>query len=148
MMETVNRAARAHERVMLNLAVFHLLLPVAAFSSGHLLIVLSLALLGSLLLMGSVFYQAKFGSINDAFTRQHWQLAWRRCRLLLAAYLAAALIMGFGYWIASMQSDANMQMIELVVFSRIAAVPIIVMVLVLFVLEMSALAEARTGQAS
>ena len=44
MKDEKRRAGNAHEMVMLNLAMFHLLLPVAALSSGYVSILLSLAL--------------------------------------------------------------------------------------------------------
>jgi hypothetical protein len=47
--------------------------------------------------------------------------------------------------LSSVQPDHNMATIMLVVFSRIAAVPILLMVLVLFMLEMTALSDARKG---
>ncbi|MDT8370813.1 MAG: hypothetical protein RQ783_02345 [Gammaproteobacteria bacterium] len=35
MKKTIRQAASAHEMLMMNLAIFHLLLPVAALSSGY-----------------------------------------------------------------------------------------------------------------
>jgi len=48
MKDEQGRAGSAHEMVMMNLAVFHLLLPVAALSSGYLSVFLSIALIGYL----------------------------------------------------------------------------------------------------
>jgi hypothetical protein len=53
--------------------------------------------------------------------------------------------MGVGYLFGSMQADHNMFVIMLVVFSRVAAVPVVLMVLVLFVLETTSLSQARQG---
>jgi len=50
-----------------------------------------------------------------------------------------------GLLLASIQEDHNMFSIILVVFSRIAAVPIILMVLGLFIMETTALSQARQG---
>jgi predicted neutral ceramidase superfamily lipid hydrolase len=136
-------AASAHERLMMNLAIFHLLLPVAALSSGYLTLFLSLSLIGSFLMMWSIHQKAV--TLTDAFARLHWQQAWKRCRLLLLSYFVAGVIMLLGLLLASIQSDHGMYGILLVVFSRIAAVPIVLMVLALFVMATTDLSLARRG---
>jgi hypothetical protein len=50
-----------------------------------------------------------------------------------------------GYAIGSFQTDPKMAAIFLIVFIRIAAVPILICVLVLFVLETSGLSQAKQG---
>ena len=77
--------------------------------------------------------------------QQHWHLAWRHAQWLLISYGVSALIMLVAWLLSSVQPDHNMATIMLVVFSRIAAVPILLMVLVLFMLEMTALSDARKG---
>lgn len=139
-----SRAGSAHELVMMNLAVFHLLLPVAALSSGYASLFLSLALIGSALMIFWVAYKAR--QIDDAeFVLVHWQLASDRFQLLLISYAVGLEIMLLGWLLASLQLDHNMFIIMLVVFSRSAAVPIVLMVLVLFVMETSALNQAKQG---
>jgi hypothetical protein len=137
-------AASAHEKLMLNLAVFHLLLPVLALSSGLMTELLGMSLLGSLLMVGWIYRQAHV-DIKPAWVHQHWQLAWKRCRLLLISYAISTSIMCIGYLLGSLQTDHNMAVIMLVVFSRIAAVPVVLMVLALFVMETTALSQARQG---
>lgn len=145
MKDEKNRAASAHELVMMNLAIFHLLLPVAALSSGYVSLFLSLALLGSAVMIFWVAQKARQKE-DVAFVQAHWQLAWDRYQLLLMAYAAAIGIMLLGWLLASLQTDPNMFKIMLVVFSRIAAVPIVLMVLVLFVMETTALSQAKQGR--
>jgi len=145
MKDEKSRAGFAHEVVMMNLAIFHLLLPVAALSSGYISIFLSLALIGSAVMIFWVARRAK--QIEDvALVQTHWKLAWKRCHLLLLSYAVSSVIMLLGLLLASLQVDQNMFTIMLVVFSRIAAVPIVLMVLVLLVMETTALSQARQGE--
>ena len=146
MSQSSRSASAAHERVMMNLAFFHLVLPVAAFSSGHIAILLTIALIGSILMIITVAVAAFRPRGKPELVQAHQRLAWKRTKLLLFSYLAAAVIMLMGWLISVMQTDTNMKMIELIVFGRLAVVPILLMVLVIFVLEMSALSEARQGQ--
>jgi hypothetical protein len=145
MNDDLRLASSAHEKVMLNLAVFNLLMPVAALSSGLMVELLSLSLFGSLSMMLWIYWRSHHTEFKGRWVKAHWLLAWRRCRLLLIAYFVSALIMGVGYLFGSMQADHNMFVIMLVVFSRVAAVPVVLMVLVLFVLETTSLSQARQG---
>tara|TARA_R110001606_G_scaffold361754_7_gene515282 strand:+ start:199194 stop:199643 length:450 start_codon:yes stop_codon:yes gene_type:complete len=138
------RAGSVHEMVMMNLAIFHLLLPVAALSSGYVSILLSLALMGSMVMIFWAAYKVR--QTDDVeFVQAHWKLAWKRYQLLLIAYAISSVIMLLGWVLASLQTDHNMFSIMLVVFSRIAAVPIILMVLALFVMETTSLTKAKQG---
>lgn len=139
------RAGAAHEVLMMNLAIFHLLLPVVALSSGYVSILLTLSLFGSAVMIFWIAQKAKCTE-DSSLIHAHWQLAWKRCRLLLIAYAISTVIMLLGWLIASSQSDQNMHTIMLVVFSRIAAVPIVLMVLALFVMSTTALSQARQGE--
>ncbi len=142
MKDEKSRASSAHELVMMNLAIFHLLLPAAALSSGRISLLLSLALIGSVIMIVWVAYKAHQTNEVD-FVQAHWQLAWARYRLLLTAYAVSMGIMLLGWLVASLQADHHMFNIMLVVFSRIAAVPIVLMVLVLLVMETTALSQAK-----
>lgn len=136
-------ASAAHERMMLNLALFHILLPIVALASGIMLAILLPALLGSVLSIAWIGWHARHHPFPSETVKQHWLLAWRHCRWLLLAYAVSALIMLLGFIVSQLQADPNMGTIMLVVFSRIAAVPTLLMVLMLFVLETSALADSR-----
>ncbi len=145
MQASVLPASLPHERMMLNLALFHILLPIVALASGLLLPLLSLALAGSLISIAWIGWYARHHAFAADLLKQHWQLAWRHCRWLLYAYGASAFIMLLGGLLSLLQADNNMASIILVIFSRLAVVPTLLMVLLLFVLETSALAESRTG---
>lgn len=144
MKDEKRRAGNAHEMVMLNLAMFHLLLPVAALSSGYVSILLSLALIGSVVMIFWVAHRAR-KTDDGELVHAHWQLAWKRYQLLLIAYAISTAIMLLGWILASLQADHNMFTIMLFVFSRIAAVPIVLMVLALFVMETTSLTQAKQG---
>jgi len=139
-----SRAGFAHEMVMMNLAIFHLLLPVAALSSGYISTFLSLALIGSAVMIFLVARKAHQENELELVI-VHRKLAWKRCRLLLIAYAVSTVIMLIGWLLATIQVDQNMFSIMLVVFSRIAAVPIVLAVLILLVMETTALSQARQG---
>lgn len=144
MKDEKHRAGYAHEMVMMNLAVFHLLLPVAALSSGYIVILLSLALIGSAVMIFWLAYKVR--NIDDVeFVKTHWKLAWKRYQLLFITYAISTVIMLLGWMLASLQADHNMFNIMLVVFSRIAAAPLVLMVLVLFVMETTSLTQAKQG---
>ena len=145
MKSETKQASFAHELLMMNLSFFHLLLPVAVLSSGHIALFLTLALMGSIVIIIWIVRKAKQANESE-LVQAHWLLAWRRCRLLLMAYVASAVIMLLGWTLGAMQTDPKMHGILLVVFSRIAAVPTILVVLVLFVLSTSSLSQARQGE--
>jgi len=136
-------ASVPHERMMLNLALFHILLPIVALASGIMLAILLPALLGSLVSIAWIGWYARHHHFPSTLVKQHWLLAWRHCRWLLAAYAVSAGIVLLGFGLSQLQADPNMGEIMLVVFCRIAAVPTLLMVLLLFVLETSALADSR-----
>ncbi len=145
MKSETKRAAAAHELLMMNLSFFHLLVPVAILSSGHIALFLTLALISSVVIIIWIAMKAKQDNDSE-LVQAHWKLAWRRCRLLLVGYAASAGIMFLAWGLGAMQTDPKMSGILLVVFSRIAVVPTIVIVLILFVLSTSALSQARQGE--
>ena len=136
-------ASVPHERMMVNLAVFHMLIPIIALASGIVIPLLSLALVGSLISIAWIGWYARYHHFANEHQRMHWQLAWRHCRWLLYAYGVSALIMVLGAGISHVQADHNMASIILVIFSRLAVVPTLLMVLLLFVVETGALSDSR-----
>lgn len=143
MQKPQNPASIPHERLMLNLALFHMLLPIAALGSGYILPILSMALLGSLASIAWIAWYVRYHQFGSEFEHQHWQLAWKHCRWLLLAYAVSAGIVLLGWFLSGFQADHTMSEIMLVVFSRIAAVSTLLTVLILFVVETSALSDSR-----
>ena len=140
-----DKASTPHELLMMDLSIFHLILPVAGLSSGYLSLFLTISLIGSAVIIFWIAYRAHQKGQTD-LVHQHWQLAWKRCRWLLIAYMVSIGIMLLGWLLASLQVDHNMYTIFLVVFSRIAVVPTILMMMVLFVLETTALSQAKQNE--
>jgi uncharacterized membrane protein (DUF485 family) len=139
----IKSAAKAHERVMINLACFHLVIPVAALTTGYIKPLLLCAFFGAILMLISQFVASK--NHYAEWVKEHWHAAWLRSRLLLVCYTCSVFILVIGYLVGSFQTDPKMAAIFLIVFMRIAAVPILLGVLVLFVLETSALSQAKQG---
>lgn len=86
-----------------------------------------------------------FHAKDIEWVNAHWQLAWKRSCLLLVSYALSIVIILLGWLLATLQTDHNMFTIMLVVFSRIAAVPIVLTVFVLLVMETTSLSQARQG---
>lgn len=146
--EASRRQARTpHELLMVNLAAFHLLLAPAsiALDIGAWGLALTPLLSGAVIAFTYLRGQASSGSI-PWFVRMHWRLAWRRCRLLLMAYAASALIIGGGALLASTAQKPSMQEIIFTIATRVGVMPTVVMVLVLFVLANGGLEMAARGE--
>lgn len=146
--DPVRRKAKSpHELFMLNLALFHLLLaPVAIVLDigawGFLI-----PLLASLSVIAFTFARSR-QTEHDApwFIAAHWKLAMRRYRILLIVYLVSSAIVGIGLLIGMGSEDANMAGIMLTVFSRIAAAPLLIGVILCFVLESGSIYQAGRGE--
>lgn len=145
MNENIDQRARKKARLphnifMLNLALVHLLMTpaVIAFEIG--LWGMSVPLLFSLLIMAYTYQHSKIEEVTSHnFIRQHWLLALKRYRLLLISYALTAVLLGTGSLLAMASPDPNMQDILETVFIRIAIMPVLLMVMVCFYLESSAL---------
>lgn len=129
-----------HNLFMLNLALVHLLMTpaVIAIEIGTAGILLPLII--SLSIMLYTFYQAK--KLRDSshwFIVAHWELAGQRYRLMLIAYAITASLILAGWLLALASPDANMQQILRTVFIRIAIMPTLIMVMINFYLESSAI---------
>jgi len=143
-------AAYPHEFLMMNLSVFHLLVPLAALSSDYINIILMGSLTGSILTLLWIVKKARVtcckASTERPLVKAHWQQAWKRSQFLLIGYAISASIMLVGWFLASSQSDPNMFGILLGVFSWIAAIPLILIVFGLFVLSTVSSARAKRGE--
>jgi len=143
------RATHPHEILMMNLSVFHLLLPVAALSSGYISTILTLALIGSLLTLSFIAKKSRSCAADpteSALVQAHWQQAWKRSKLLLVGYAISIAIMLIGWGLGSLQSDPKRLGILLVVVSRIAVVPTVLIVFALFVLSTFSVARAKQDE--
>ncbi len=158
--EERRRARAPHELFMLNLAFFHLLLTPATIAvidkqvslGGYTLQIGDWAMLFPPLVWITVILLTwlrtrRAERAEPWFVMIHWRLAMRRYRLMIFAYLASALLIGMGGVIDATASDPHMGTILFTVVTRIGVMPTVVMVLVAFALENSALAQAKVGEA-
>ena len=150
------RQARVpHEIAMVNLVVFNLLLCAGILAStlarsGSVLehykawlIVVPMAC--SLLLMAFTFRRAKhLRTTASWFVAAHWWLSARRYRILLIAYLVAAVLIALG-WLLSLGSP-SVQGLMFIALVRVAVAPLLISVMVIAVLESSALFQASSGE--
>lgn len=145
MSEIYHEASKPHERLMFNVAIFHFFVPAILFGTRNLWLIVSLSLLGSLVMIGSIAYKARHSQNQNALVQAHWKLAWRRSLYLLGAYLVAAAIFGIGWFLLMAQADQSMRFIQRSVLGWFALVPISLTLIVLIVLEGSALVQSRKG---
>ena len=141
------KAKSPHELFMLNLALFHLLLaPVAIVmdigARGFLI-----PLLASMAVIAFTYMRSRQTEHDLSwFVAAHWKLAMLRYRILLLVYLISGAMVGIGLLVGSGSEDANMAGIMLTVFSRIAAAPLLIGVILCFVLESGAIYQAGRGE--
>jgi len=145
--KTIISAKKPHNIFLLNLALVHLLMAPATLileiGITGLLIPLSI----SLLIMLYSLIKIKNLSINEHwFIYAHWKLALNRYRLLLIAYAVTLVFLFAGWLISTTSPDPNMRDIIFTVFIRISVMPTLLMVLVNFFLESSALNMAAKGE--
>jgi len=101
------KALLAHHIVMTNLSIFHLLLPIIAFSTEYTKELILVSLLVSVILSFVVAKGSKDKG-DDTFVTAHWVMAWRRCRYILISYIVSASVMGLGWVLTSTQTDPQM----------------------------------------
>lgn len=147
--EAVRRRAKgAHELFMINLGLFHLLLGPAALFLGIGLkgLLLPLTFSASMMLYMLLRCQRSQDGTEHWFTALHWRLAVRRNRWLLLGYTLTGTIL-LGGWLLTLGVDReSTRHILVTVITRIAVMPTIILVLVCFVMENSALNMALGGE--
>ena len=152
---TRKRARTPHELAMVNLLVANLLLCGGILANtlarkGSLLehykiwlIVVPLAL--SLTLITYSFRRAKKALTEDPwFSAVHWQITTRHYRFLMLAYLVGAALIGLG-WLLSL-TNPKLHDLMFVALVRVAVAPMLISIMVLAVLESSALFQAGSGE--
>lgn len=138
------QALFAHHIVMTNVSIFHLLLPILAFSTDYIKELILFSLLASTVLSLTIAKGSR-SKHHDAFVSAHWVMAWRRSRYILISYLVSASIMGLGWVLTSTQTDPQMKKILLTTFIPMATVPTLLTVIVVLVLQTMTIARAKSG---
>lgn len=155
---STRRQARApHELAMVNLLLFNLMLLIALLAGSFLQQGSALAdykLLGvltplavSLAIVAYTFVRAgKTADQGPWFVAAHWRLATGRYRILVIAYVVGAGLIGLGWLLSQGQKDPRMEELMFIALQRVAVAPMLITVMVLAVLESSALAQAGNGE--
>ena len=144
-----------HELAMVNLLVFNLLLCAGILAStmarkGSVLEhykwwLIVLPILFSLAVVAYTHLQVARPAENRGwFVTAHWRIARSRYRFLMIAYAVAMLLVGLG-WLISLGNPA-LQTVMFVALIRVAVAPLLIAVMVLAVLESSALFQATSGE--
>jgi hypothetical protein len=150
------RQGRApHELAMVNLLVFNLLFCMAVLAgtmaqkgsaiAQYKLWTIAVPLGLSLAIIAYSYWRAARAKAQGPwFAAAHWSLATGRYRILMIAYLVGAALVGLG-WLLSL-SNPKLQELMFVALVRVAVAPMLISVMVLAVLESSALAQAGNGE--
>jgi len=145
--ETSKKARIPHNIFMLNITLVHLLMTPAAIALEIGALGMLVPLLISLVIMLHAYLRSSHSqSETHWFILAHWKLAIKRYKLLLISYLITAGLMSIGWLLAMASPDPNMQEILHTVFIRIAIMPVLLMVMVNFYLESSAINMALKGE--
>lgn len=143
----VKNSKAPHNIFLLNLALIHLLMTPATLILEIGISGLLIPLTFSLLIMLYSLVKIKNLDIDEHwFVYAHWKLALNRYRLLLISYGLTLALLLVGWLISTTSPDPNMQDIIYTVFIRISIMPTLLMVLVNFFLESSALSMAAKGE--
>lgn len=144
---TLKKARVPHNIFMLNLALVHLLMTPAVIAldigTSGMLVPLTISLL---IILYTALHSKKIQTTEHSFVYNHWKLALKRYRLLMFAYVITAGLIIFGWVLAMSSPDENMREILHTVFIRIAIMPVLIMVMVNFFLESSAISMASKGE--
>jgi len=138
------QALFGHHLVMTNISMFHLLLPIVAFSTAYTKEIISLSLLISLSFALFIFKGSR-NKTSSEFVSTHWKMAWLRTRYLLLSYLLSTSIMSFAWLITLVQTDPQMKKILLTTFIPIAIVPTLLTVILVLVLQTMTISRAKQG---
>ena len=155
--EPIRRQGRLpHELAMVNLLVFNLMLcggllagtmaRKGSWLEQHRAWLVALPLAASLAVMAYSRRRARHAAATSpAFVAAHWRSTVGRYRFLLGAYGVSAALIGLG-WLAA-YSNPSLHDILFVALVRVAVAPLLISVMVIAVLESSALFQANLGEA-
>src|SRR5690554_4091306 len=132
--DLANAAVRPHERLLFNVAVVHFLLPAILFATKNLWIIVGAPVLVSLLVISTIAGRVSRPQEESELIRAHWELAWRRSRYLLLAYLVALVVFVLAWLLLSLQADTGMRAIRLAVAGWFSLLPVSLTLVLLLVL--------------
>jgi len=145
--QTSKKARIPHNIFMLNIALVHLLMTPAVIALEIGALAMLVPLLISLAIMLHAYLSGTYSQTSTHwFIIAHWKLAIKRYKLLLISYLITAGLIAIGWLLAMASPDPNMREILHTVFIRIAIMPVLIMVMINFYLESSAINMALKGE--
>jgi len=134
-----------HEWFMGNIGLLHIVLPIGLLKFGDATIALALPMALSMVWIGLTYLKTqKAWKAQNWYVAANWQVSFNRYKILMIAYAVTWIIIGLGMLIAS-TSSGSMQGIMETVFTRIAAIPTFIIVVVMFVLESGAMFDVTKG---
>ncbi|AFJ01814.1 hypothetical protein Q7C_643 [Methylophaga frappieri] len=139
-------ASQPHERFLLNLALSHFLLPAILFATKNLWLIFTLPVFISTMVIASLAWQASRPAGKSDLVLAHWQLAWRRGCYLLLTYGLTALLFLISLWLTQDIASSPDQFIQRAVLGLFVLMPLSLILVVLLILETSALAQSRQGK--
>lgn len=138
------RAKWSHELYLINILFFHLLLTPATIALEIGYYGLLLPLFFSSLVIGYIYLKGR--RAREWFVMVHWRLSFGRCRLLLIGYALSATLFFLGWLIAMGSDQKSMQEIMVTVFTRIAIMPTLIIVMITAVLEAGSISQVANGE--
>lgn len=142
-MSEIHAASKPHERFMFNMAVMHFLLPAVLFNTENFWLIVGLPVSASLAMMGWIIIESRRSQQSSELVAAHWRLVVCRCRYLILAYAVSLTIFMLGYLFTMANPDESMRFIQRSVIGWLSLLPLSLTLVVLLVLETSALAQAR-----
>lgn len=131
-----------HQLLMTNISIFHLLIPIVAFSTDFVKEAVLFCFVSSLIFLMFIAKGTKTHS-NNAFVLSHWKKALQRSRYLLIAYAVSGCVMLLGWVLTSTQTDPQMQKILLTTFIPMATVPTLITVICVLILQTMTITRAK-----
>jgi hypothetical protein len=98
-----------HHIFNLNIILVHLFIPMIVLEIGSTIEMLLTPIISSLIIAYIYFHGKKIEQTESWFVAAHWKLAWKRSKILLYSYAAAAVII-LGYLLIDTISPGGMSM--------------------------------------
>ncbi|HDY84909.1 MAG TPA: hypothetical protein ENI26_14205 [Methylophaga aminisulfidivorans] len=139
------KAVIPHQLLIFNLLVFNIMLPIAALLNSMERVLLPIAITCSLSIIFFIWYRAKF-THQTLLINAHWNIVWKRCRIVLIAYSISLSIELLSTLMTSFQTDPQLRSIMMIAFTRIAIVPTLLIVTPLLISSTIAMTKIRKGK--
>lgn len=147
MLNEQSKAVIPHQLLVLNLLVFNLLLPIGSLLMSMERLLLPIAITCSLSVFLYIWYRSKHVH-QTPLINAHWHIVWKRCRIVLIAYGVSISIELLSSLMAAFQKDPELRSIMMIAFTRIAIVPILLVVTPLLISSTITMTKVRNGKSN